>query len=133
MSAPYTFNFSAFFGPLVNKWRSSPTNAVRQTAQMVHVFAMITLGTMHKFNNPVYTQNVLDGYQTRMGGFLPRFMDALAQEKMTWVMQNPNATPDQQATFDAQQAQALDDFATQLMAWHTEFYAEWSQSPSASQ
>ena len=123
MSAPYTFNFNSFFGPLVQKWQASPTNAVRQTAQMVHTFQMIGASTDVKFKDvvPDIITQAINNYQMQMAGFLPRFAAALSQEKATWVATHPSATPDEITAFEATQSAALADFAQQLVTWHDAF------------
>jgi len=125
VSAPYTFDFNSFFGPLVRKWQASPTNGVRQTAQMVHVFQMMTVRTDGKLQSQISDigDRATSNYQNQMAGFLPRFGNALAQEKATWDAAHPGASPDEQAAFAAQQATALADFAQQLVMWHDEFVA----------
>lgn len=123
MSAPYTFNFNSFFGPLVQKWQTSPTNGVRQTAQMVHVFQLMTVTTDAKLQSQIsdIETRAITQYQMMMAGFLPRFAGALVQERATWDATHPGATPDEVAAFSAQQAVALGDFMQQLTTWHDEF------------
>jgi hypothetical protein len=125
MSAPYTFNFNSFFGPLVQKWQASPTNGVRQTAQMVHVFQLMTVTTDAKLQAQIsdIETRAITQYQMMMAGFLPRFVTALVQEQAIWTASHPTATPEEQAAFAAQQAQTLADFMQQLTTWHDEFVA----------
>lgn len=131
MSSPYITDFSKFFGPLVQKWQASPTNNVHRLAHMVQVFQIIgTSGTRkYKAKYPNLEVGAVNNYQMQMGSFLPRFIAALVQEAAMWDESHPGATPEDQATFAAQQTLDLSDFMQQLATWHDEFMAALITKP----
>ena len=131
MNSPYVTDFSKFFAPFIQMRRASPTDNVHHLAQGVYVFQIIGTSMVRKYKAlyPNLEMGAVNNYQLQMGSFLPRFIEALVQEAAIWDESHPEATPEDQATFAAQQAKDLSDFMQQLATWHDEFMAALVTKP----